>query len=175
MEKNKKSKKKICSRGHIFYGSGPCPICWPGQKKTASSSKDVDLYIAKIPRTLQNKLKELRRVIKQVAPKAKESISYGMPFYDYNGRLVYFAAMRGYIGLYIPPPIIANHIKELKPYFTTKSAIHLPLKKLPTALITKLIRARIKHNGQKKYDKKSNLQRYGAYSAVGFTKGSYFR
>jgi ASC-1-like (ASCH) protein len=26
-------KKKICSRGHVFFGSGPCPVCWPGRLK----------------------------------------------------------------------------------------------------------------------------------------------
>lgn len=72
-----------------------------------------------------------------------------MPFYDYEGRLVYFAHMNGYIGLYIPPPIIADHARELKMYTTTKSAIHLPLTKLPTALIKKLVKARMKHNKSK--------------------------
>lgn len=106
----------------------------------------VEEYIASTPKEVQGKLKELRGVIKKIAPKATERISYGMPFYEYHGRLVYFASMKGYIGLYIPPPIIANHAKELQAYATTKSAIHLPLQKLPTALIQKLIKARIRHN-----------------------------
>jgi len=109
-------------------------------------AKNVNQYIKQAPKEMQGSLKKLRALIKKAAPTAFERISYGMPFYDYKGRLVYFAAMRGYIGLYIPPPIIANHPKELKIYATTKSAIHLPLKKLPTALIKKLVKARIKHN-----------------------------
>ena len=24
---------KICSRGHTYKGSGPCPVCWPGRLK----------------------------------------------------------------------------------------------------------------------------------------------
>lgn len=110
--------------------------------KKASS---VDEYISNAPAEMRSGLKQLRALIKKVAPKAQERISYGMPFYDYQGRLVYFAAQKGYIGLYIPPPIIANHAKELKSYITTKSAIHLPTK-LPIALIKKLIKARMKHN-----------------------------
>lgn len=108
-------------------------------------AKDVAEYIANAPVEMRSSLKQLRSVIKKVAPKSQERISYGMPFYDYKGRLVYFAAQKGYIGLYIPPPIIANHAKELKLYITTKSAIHLPIK-LPVALISKLIKARMKHN-----------------------------
>lgn len=108
--------------------------------------KTVDEYIARAPAEMQRALRELRALIKQVAPKAEERISYGMPFYDYNGRLVYFASMKGYIGLYIPPPIIADHAAELEGYTTTKSAIHLPADRLPAALVRKLIKARMKHN-----------------------------
>ena len=111
-----------------------------------NKAKNVNEYIARAPKDARGKLKEMRALIKKLAPTAEERISYGMPFYDYKGRLVYFALMRGYIGLYIPPPIIANHLKELKPYVTTKSAIRLPLQKLPMALITKLVKARMRHN-----------------------------
>ena len=114
-----------------------------------SQPKTVEEYISKAPKEVQSKLKELRALIKKTASTATERISYGMPFYDYKGRLIYFANMNGYIGIYIPPPIIAEHAKELEPYFSTKSAIHIPLKKLPTALIKKLIRARMKHNENK--------------------------
>jgi uncharacterized protein YdhG (YjbR/CyaY superfamily) len=113
-------------------------------------AKDVNQYIEQAPKEMQSNLKKLRALIKKAAPTAFERISYGIPFYDYKGRLVYFAAMKGYIGLYIPPPIIANHSKELKIYTTTKSAIHLPVKKLPAALIRKLVLARMKHNESKK-------------------------
>jgi uncharacterized protein YdhG (YjbR/CyaY superfamily) len=111
--------------------------------------KDVDEYIAKASKDLRGELKELRALIKKTAPSAEERISYGMPFYEYKGPLVYFALMKDYIGLYIPPPIIADHAKELQAYTTTKSAIHLPLNGLPVALIKKLIKARMKHNESK--------------------------
>ena len=112
----------------------------------AKKAQTVDDYIANAPPEMQSTLAELRALITDVAPKAAESISYGMPFYDYEGRLVYFAAMKGYIGLYIPPPIIAEHAGELARYRTTKSAIHLPAAKLPKTLIKKLVRARMRHN-----------------------------
>lgn len=111
------------------------------KKKTA-----VDAYIARAPKAAQGKLKEIRRTILKTAPKAKESISYGMPGYD-KGRVAWFAAMKGYVGLYLRPPIIEEHKKELANYKTTKSAIHFPLEeKLPAALIGKLVRARMKKN-----------------------------
>lgn len=109
-------------------------------------AKTVNEYIASAPKEVQAELEKLRILIKKIAPKAIEKISYGMPFYDYKGRLVYFSSAKAYIGLYIPPPIIADHSKDLQGYFTTKSAIHLPLKKLPVSLIRKLVRARLKYN-----------------------------
>lgn len=109
-------------------------------------AKSVDEYIASASKEIRARLRELRALIKKLAPEAEERISYGMPYYDYKGRLVYFAAARGYVGLYIPPPIITRHSKELKNYVTTKSAIHLPIKKLPVTLLKKLIKARMRHN-----------------------------
>lgn len=108
---------------------------------------NTDEYIAQAPPEIRAKLKKLRALIKQTAPEAEERISYGMPYFDFKGRLAYFALMNNHIGLYIPPPIIEQHKDDLKDYTTTKSAIHLPLDAdLPAALIAKLIRARMKWN-----------------------------
>jgi uncharacterized protein YdhG (YjbR/CyaY superfamily) len=52
--------------------------------------KNVDEYIAQAPIEAQEKLQELRAMIKATAPEAEERISYGMPYYYYEGRLVYF-------------------------------------------------------------------------------------
>jgi uncharacterized protein YdhG (YjbR/CyaY superfamily) len=112
-------------------------------------AKNVDDYILDTPVEYQSSLKQLRTLIRKLVPKAEERISYGMPFYAYKGRLVYFSKANNYIGLYIPPPIINNHAKELKSYVTTKSAIHLPIKKLPVTLIKKLILARVRFNESK--------------------------
>ena len=112
--------------------------------RTASSVKE---YISSSPKGVQGKLGELRTVIKSVAPKAEEGISYGMPYYSYKGRLVYFGLSKNHIGLYVPPPVIADHKNDLENYTTTKSAVHLSLdKKLPVTLIRKLVKARMKRN-----------------------------
>src|SRR5579859_152977 len=109
--------------------------------------KNVEEYISSAPVAFHEKLEQLRKLIKEIVPQAQERISYGMPFYDYKGRLVYFALTKNHIGLYIPPPIIKQHALELKNYTTTKSAVHIPLTgTLPVALITKLVKARVKWN-----------------------------
>lgn len=113
-------------------------------------SKDVDTYIAKAPKEVQGKLKEIRAVIRETAPTAMESISYGMPGYD-KGQIAWFGLMKTHIGLYLRPPIIEEHKNELANYKTTKSAVHFPLnKKLPVNLIKKLVKARIGKNKAKR-------------------------
>ena len=112
-----------------------------------SRAKNVDSYISAAPKESRAKLTQLRKVIRAVAPKAKEGISYRMPYYDYHGALVWFAAFKSHIGIFLRPPVIAEHKRELKRYVTTKSAIHFPIDKpLPLALIRRLVRARMAKN-----------------------------
>jgi uncharacterized protein YdhG (YjbR/CyaY superfamily) len=122
--------------------------------------KDVDEYIAIAPKEVQDKLKEFRAIIKTAAPSAQERISYGMPYYYYKGRLVYFGFSKKHIGLYIPTPVIEEHKSELKRYETAKATVRFPLdKRLPVMLIKKLIKARINKNDEKE-EKKYNFSQY---------------
>ena len=113
-------------------------------------AKTVDEYIKAAPKETQAKLKELRRIIKSVAPKAVEKISYNMPYYGYKGHFAYFAHAKKHVGLYVMPPIVAIHKKDLKGYETSTATVRLPLdKKLPVALIKKLLKAGVKQNDEK--------------------------
>lgn len=73
-----------------------------------------------------------------------------MPYYGYKGHLVYFAYHKKHIGIYISPPVVEEHKKELENYVTSKSAVQFPLdQKLPVALIKKLVKARVAKNEKK--------------------------
>ncbi|MDE1865791.1 MAG: DUF1801 domain-containing protein [Candidatus Micrarchaeota archaeon] len=109
-------------------------------------SKDVDAYIARRPRKMQAKLREVRKVIREVVPDATELISYSMPGYSYEGysykgMFAWFALQSNHIGLYLRPPTISDNKKGLAGYKVTKSAVHLPLdRKIPAPLIRKLVK-----------------------------------
>lgn len=119
----------------------------PRKPATNKTPKNVDDYISAAPAEVRHKLEEVRAAIREVAPIAVESISYQMPYYNYKGRLAWFGLQRQHIGLYLRPPIIEEHKKELAGYVTTKSAVHLPLdKKIPVSLVKKLVKARMKKN-----------------------------
>ena len=113
------------------------------------SPKNVDEYIAQAPEEVQEKLQELRKVIKATAPEAEERISYDIPYYYYKGRLVYFQLWKKHIGFYVPPPVVEEHKSELQGYETTDATIRFPLnEKLPLDLIKKLVEARKKKNDE---------------------------
>jgi uncharacterized protein YdhG (YjbR/CyaY superfamily) len=67
---------------------------------TPSGRRDVDAYIAAATAAAQPLLRALRAIVISEAPKADERLSYGMPYYEYHGRLIYFAAHKRHIGVY---------------------------------------------------------------------------
>lgn len=110
----------------------------------------VDEYIASAPEEARGKLKEIRKIIKSVAPEAEEKLSYGMPYYGYKGRLAYFAFAKKHVGLYVMPPVVADHRKELEGYETATATVRFPLdEELPIPLIKKLVTAGLKNNERK--------------------------
>jgi uncharacterized protein YdhG (YjbR/CyaY superfamily) len=110
-------------------------------------AKDVDAYIAASPADVQPKLREVRAAIREVAPDAVESVSYGMAFYSFKGesgthvRLCYFGLLKTGVGFYLRPAVIEEHKDEVARYLTTKSALKFPLNRpIPVALIKNLVR-----------------------------------
>lgn len=110
----------------------------------------VDAYIAAFPKEVQRLLMQLRNTIKAAAPKAEELISYGMPGYKYNGMLVYFAGYAKHIGFYAAPTGHATFKKELAGYKQGKGSVQFPIDEpLPLALVTKIVKFRVKENEAK--------------------------
>lgn len=122
------------------------------KKKSDIKPGGVDAYIAKCPKGVQGTLKSLRVAIRQVAPDAVETTSYfQMPGYfyggdyAYNGMFVWFSFKSPYARLHVWPPVIKNHKKELVGYPTTAAIVSFPAdKKIPVALVKKLVKASLK-------------------------------
>jgi len=96
-------------------------------------------------------MKAIRAAIKQAAPQARETISYGMPFYEYRyhgykGRLVYFGAFARHVSIFIVPRNVpASLAAQVKKYKAEKATLQFPLgTRVPTGLIKKLVRLRMK-------------------------------
>ena len=113
--------------------------------------KTVDDYIGRFPKEVQTRLQQMRSAIRKAAPKAEESISYGIPSFTLNGKLVWYAAFKHHVGLYPRTSGIAAFKKELAPYKQAKGSVHFPLDKpLPLGLINRIAKFRLKENLSKK-------------------------
>jgi uncharacterized protein YdhG (YjbR/CyaY superfamily) len=122
--------------------------------------KSVEDYIAEYPFEIQNLLVRMRGIIKKAAPQAEEMISYNMPLYKWNGMLVSFAAWKKHIGLYPTPRVSGEMKKKLAPYEGAKATLRFPINKpLPTSLIAKVVKLRMKENVVRAKQKKVKKQR----------------
>lgn len=107
--------------------------------------ESVEEYIKAQDKQVIDFLNEIRAAIKSAAPDAEEGISYGMPSYKQKGVLVYFAACKNHIGFYPTGKGVAEFQDLLTDYKTSKGAIQFPLdKKMPVALIKKIVKSRLK-------------------------------
>lgn len=112
--------------------------------------KTVNDYIAGQPKGLQAKLEQLRQTIRKAAPKAEESIAYGMPAYKLHGPLVYFGNTKHHFGLYAMPTSVEAFKDVLAGYDLSKGTIRLPHDKpLPLKLIKDIVKFRIAQNEEK--------------------------
>lgn len=125
------------------------------------NSDMVSEYMNNFPANIQERLKQIRSIIQQVAPDAEESISYAMPAYKLNGKpLVYFAGYKNHIGLYATPSGHSRFAKELSSYKQGKGSVQFPADQpLPLSLIEKIVRFKTEENRKKTVSLRSKKQR----------------
>ena len=113
--------------------------------------KSTDEYTSSFPEETQILLQEVRETIKNAAPNANESISYGMPAYKLNGKvLVYFAGYKNHIGFYATPTGHTEFTEELAKYKQGKGSVQFPINEpMPLDLITKIVKFRVSEVLQK--------------------------
>lgn len=110
----------------------------------SKTAKSIDDYVGRFPEDVQRRLEKMRSTIKKAAPKAKETISYGMPSFILNGHLVWFGAHASHIGFYPGASAIATFKKELAGFKSAKGSVQFPFDEpLPTALVSRIVKFRV--------------------------------
>ncbi|MFZ0635858.1 MAG: DUF1801 domain-containing protein [Candidatus Acidiferrales bacterium] len=114
--------------------------------------KNVDEYLAGVPELARSTLNKMREAIRSaVPPEAAETISYRIPAFKHKGVLLWFAAFSGHCSLFPTASVIEAFKNELKGFSTSKGTIQFPTDRpLPTALVKKLVKARVAQNESKK-------------------------
>src|SRR3979411_71254 len=107
--------------------------------------QSVDDYLASVPAPALINFVRIRAAIRSAVPdEATETISYGIPAFKHKKVLVWFAAFSNHCSLFPTASVIEKFKNELKGFSTSKGTIHFPLDKpVPTALIKKIVKARV--------------------------------
>ncbi|HET9909914.1 MAG TPA: DUF1801 domain-containing protein [Anaerolineales bacterium] len=105
----------------------------------------VDEYIKAAPDVAQAKLKEIRAILKKVAPKAKEGLKWGNPVFE-DGRILFsYSAYKSHLNFSPTGPAMKPFKEELSKFKTGKDTIQFAYDKpLPKTLIRKIAAFRAK-------------------------------
>jgi uncharacterized protein YdhG (YjbR/CyaY superfamily) len=110
----------------------------------------IPAYIAAQPKAAQGRLRKVRSAIRKAIPMAKESLSYKIPTYKIDDKVVlYFAGWAKHYSLYpCGPELAAKFKKELAPYEISKGTIRFPLSDdVPVRLIAAIAKFRAAEAG----------------------------
>jgi uncharacterized protein YdhG (YjbR/CyaY superfamily) len=112
--------------------------------------KTVAEYINAAPREAQKKLREMRACLRKTAPKALESLKWGVPAFSHKRILFTYAGFKHHIGFYPTPSAVTAFAKDLSEFKSAKGSIQFPLDKpLPLPLIRKIAAFRVKEEKDK--------------------------
>jgi uncharacterized protein YdhG (YjbR/CyaY superfamily) len=107
---------------------------------------EVDAYLAGLEEPKRSTLEAVRRSIKAVVPDAEECISYGMPAFRVDGKVVAgFAAFTHHLA-YLPHSgtVLAELGDALSGYERTSGSLHFAVDEpLPDELVRRLVETKL--------------------------------
>lgn len=105
----------------------------------------VSEYINSAPKEAQAKLKEIRAILKGVAPKATEALKWGYPVMEEKRILFSYSAHKKHLNFMPTRSSLEPFKEELAEFTTGKDTIQFPYDKpLPKTLISKIAAYRAK-------------------------------
>jgi uncharacterized protein YdhG (YjbR/CyaY superfamily) len=109
--------------------------------------RTIDEYLDALDDPKRTALQKLRQTILGIIPNAEECISYGMPAFRLEGKVIAgFAAFKNHLS-YLPHSgsVIPELSDDLAGYQSTEGSLHFPIDgPLPKTLVRKLIATRLK-------------------------------
>jgi uncharacterized protein YdhG (YjbR/CyaY superfamily) len=109
-----------------------------------TSPASIDAYLASVTPELRPLLRSVRKTIRAAAPKATESISYGIPTYKQDGqRVIYFSAAAKHCAIHMVRKADLEEAVRLGFGVGRGSIRFMPGHPLPARLITRIVKARL--------------------------------
>jgi uncharacterized protein YdhG (YjbR/CyaY superfamily) len=109
------------------------------------SKRDIDRYLASLEEPKRSTLEALRTTILEILPEAEQCLSYGVPAFRVQGKVVAgFAAFKNHLS-YLPHSgsVFPELRDELAKYKTSTGALQFAIdRSLPKSLVRKLIAVR---------------------------------
>lgn len=120
-------------------------------KKQTDSPTTVDAYLAELPDDVREALQRVREIVHAAVPNVTERISYKIPVFAVKRDLVGMASQKKHCSFYsMSPPLMQAMANDLGDFRVSGSTIHFtPDRPLPTALIKKILKARLKELSQR--------------------------
>jgi uncharacterized protein YdhG (YjbR/CyaY superfamily) len=115
--------------------------------KTAPAGDPVRAYLDALPPPARRAVRQLRTLIRKAAPQAVEARSYGILGYKVDGRpFIYCGGFNEHVALYpVTPAMRRDHAAAIAPFQASKGTLRFPLDRpLPAALVTRLLKTRVK-------------------------------
>ena len=109
------------------------------------NTPSVDDYINQFSGEALTRLKRMRALVKENAPDAVESVSYGLVGYKLHKKpLLYFGGFEKHIGLYATPNAHESFAQEFSIYKQGKGSVQFPhTLPLPEDLVKRVIKHRV--------------------------------
>jgi uncharacterized protein YdhG (YjbR/CyaY superfamily) len=112
---------------------------------TIKKPTTVTEYINAAPKEAQQKLKEIRAILKKVAPGATETLKWGSPVFEEKRILFAYTAFKSHLNFMPTQSSLTPFKEELAEYKTGKDTVQFPYNKpLPKTLIQKIATHRAK-------------------------------
>lgn len=113
--------------------------------KSKPKPTTIDGYLAGLSPDKRTALQQLRKAIHAAAPGLVECISYQMPAFRYEGKVVMWFGAAAHHCSFFPGAIVQDFKTELQDYKTSKGTVRFaPDDPLPATLVKKLVKARIR-------------------------------
>ena len=108
------------------------------------SKQDIDDYLGTLPEPKRSSLETLRERILVVIPEAEQCISYGMPAFRVQGKvLAGFAAFKNHLAYLPHSGRVFSEIRDLDDFTKTTGSLHFPIDEpLSQHLVQRLIEVR---------------------------------